>query len=128
MYTDSDVYKWIEAASWSIASNETSEQDKSKFRGQIESLTADIVAAQEPSGYLNTYYVGEKAHLRFTEMTRSHEGYCLGHLIRPQLRITVRQAAARSWRRQSDMQITWWRTSAQRNAPFSQVIPNWKWR
>ena len=81
VYTDSDVYKWIEAASWAIASNETSEQDKSKFRSQIESLTAEIVAAQEPSGYLNTYYVGEKAHLRFTEMTRSHEGYCLGHLI-----------------------------------------------
>ena len=81
VYTDSDVYKWIEAASWALASNETPETDKTKFRSQIESLISDIAAAQEPSGYLNTYYVGEKAHLRFTEMTRSHEGYCLGHLI-----------------------------------------------
>ena len=81
VYTDSDVYKWIEAASWAIASNETSASDKQKFRSEIESLTADIVAAQEPSGYLDTYYQGDKAHLRFTEMTRSHEGYCLGHLI-----------------------------------------------
>ncbi|MBV9081732.1 MAG: glycoside hydrolase family 127 protein, partial [Acidobacteriaceae bacterium] len=81
VYTDSDVYKWIEAAAWAIASNETSAADKDKFRVEIESLASDIVAAQEPSGYLNTYYSGDKAHLRFTEMTRSHEGYCLGHLI-----------------------------------------------
>jgi uncharacterized protein len=81
VYTDSDAYKWIEAASWAIASNETSEADKQKFRQQIESMISDITAAQEPSGYLNTYYVGDKAHLRFTELVRSHEDYCLGHLI-----------------------------------------------
>ena len=81
LYTDSDVYKWIEAASWAIASNETSAPDKEKFRTEIQSLTSDIVAAQEPSGYLNTYYQGDKVHLRFTELTRSHEDYCLGHLI-----------------------------------------------
>ncbi|MFL6354015.1 MAG: glycoside hydrolase family 127 protein [Bryobacteraceae bacterium] len=81
LYTDSDLYKWIEAASWAIASNETSDFDKQKLRGEIQSLISDIVAAQEPSGYLDTYYVGDKARLRFTELTRSHEGYCLGHLI-----------------------------------------------
>ncbi|HEX4750305.1 MAG TPA: beta-L-arabinofuranosidase domain-containing protein [Bryobacteraceae bacterium] len=81
VYTDSDAYKWIEAASWALASNETSEAEKQKLGQQVESLIADIVAAQEPSGYLNTYYVGDKAHLRFTELVRSHEDYCLGHLI-----------------------------------------------
>lgn len=81
LYTDSDLYKWIEAAAWALASNETSAADKQKLRGDIESLTTHILAAQEPSGYLNTYYVGDKARLRFTELTRSHEGYCLGHLL-----------------------------------------------
>ncbi len=81
LYTDSDLYKWIEAASWAIASNETSDSDKQKFRGQIDSLASDIIAAQEPSGYLNTYYVADKVRLRFTELTRSHEDYCLGHLL-----------------------------------------------
>src|SRR4051794_24054944 len=70
LYTDSDLYKWIEAASWAIASNETSDFDKQKLRGEIQSLISDIVAAQEPSGYLNTYYVGDKTRLRFTELTR----------------------------------------------------------
>lgn len=81
VYTDSDLYKWIEAASWALASPDTSDFDKQKFRGEIDSLISDIVAAQEPSGYLDTYYVGDKARLRFTELTRSHEDYCLGHLI-----------------------------------------------
>ncbi len=81
VYTDSDVYKWMEAASWAIASNETSPADKDKLRSDIETLIPIITGAQDPDGYLNTYYQGDKAHLRFTEMTRSHEGYCLGHLL-----------------------------------------------
>ncbi|MBV9157139.1 MAG: glycoside hydrolase family 127 protein, partial [Acidobacteriaceae bacterium] len=85
VYTDSDLYKWIEAASWAIASNETPDADKQKLRGDVQSLINTIAAAQEPSGYLNTYYVGDKVHLRFTELTRSHEDYCLGHLIQAAL-------------------------------------------
>lgn len=81
LYTDSDLYKWIEAAAWALASNETSDADKQTLSGDIESLTSHIVAAQDPSGYLNTYFVGDKARLRFTDLVHSHEGYCLGHLI-----------------------------------------------
>lgn len=81
VYTDSDLYKWIEAASWALASNETPDADKQQLRGDIESLASHILAAQEPSGYLNTYFVGDKAHLRFTDLVHSHEDYCLGHLI-----------------------------------------------
>jgi DUF1680 family protein len=81
LYTDSDLYKWIEAASWALASNETSNADKQKLHSDIDTLTGYIVAAQEPSGYLNTYFVGDKAHLRFTDLPHSHEDYCLGHLI-----------------------------------------------
>ena len=81
LYTDSDLYKWMEGASWAIASNETSDADKARFRSQMDGLISDVLAAQEPSGYLNTYYVGDKVRFRFTELTRSHEDYCLGHLI-----------------------------------------------
>src|SRR5207253_3377690 len=51
LYTDSDLYKWIEAASWAIASTDTSDFNKQKFRGESESLNSDIIAAHEPSGY-----------------------------------------------------------------------------
>ena len=81
LYTDSDLYKWIEAAAWAIESNETAGVDKVALRNQVDSLISDIVAAQEPSGYLNTYFVGDKVRLRFTDLVHSHEDYCLGHLL-----------------------------------------------
>jgi hypothetical protein len=81
LYTDSDLYKWMEAASWALASNETSDTSRAQLKGDLDSLIGHVIAAQEPSGYLNTYYTADKVHLRFTELTRSHEDYCLGHLI-----------------------------------------------
>ncbi len=72
LYTDSDLYKWMEAAAWA---------NDPKLNAKIDELTGIILAAQEPSGYLNTYYVDDRVKLRFTEMTRSHELYCLGHLL-----------------------------------------------
>jgi DUF1680 family protein len=79
--SDADLYKWIEAAAWALASNETSPEQKAVLRGDIDSLVSHIVAAQDPSGYLNTFFVGDKAHLRFTDLVHSHEDFCLGHLL-----------------------------------------------
>jgi DUF1680 family protein len=76
LYTDSDLYKWMEAAAFVLQSDENP-----KLQATLDRLIGEVVAAQEPSGYLNTYYVGDRAALRFTEMQRSHELYCLGHLI-----------------------------------------------
>jgi DUF1680 family protein len=76
VYTDSDLYKWMEAVAYVLAS-----ADRPALRAMIDKLIDEVVAAQEPSGYLNTYYVGDRAPLRFTEMHRSHELYCLGHLL-----------------------------------------------
>ncbi|MCX6622595.1 MAG: glycoside hydrolase family 127 protein, partial [Acidobacteria bacterium] len=55
--------------------------DNLQLRATLDRLIGDVVAAQEPSGYLNTWYVEERAKLRFTEMHGSHELYCLGHLL-----------------------------------------------
>jgi len=76
LYTDSDIYKWIEAAAFVLQS-----EDRPQLRAQIDALVEEIVAAQEPSGYLNTYYVDERAKLRWSEMQRGHELYCLGHML-----------------------------------------------
>ncbi|HCC56529.1 MAG TPA: hypothetical protein DEQ47_04580, partial [Solibacterales bacterium] len=80
VYTDSDLYKWIEAAAFVLQSGDRP-QLRATLLATIDRLIDDILAAQEPSGYLNTYYQGDKAALRFTEMHRSHELYCLGHLL-----------------------------------------------
>ncbi len=76
LYTDSDVYKWMEAAAFVLQSG-----DDPQLRSTFDRLTDDILGAQEPSGYLNTYWSGELASKRFTEMDRGHELYCLGHLL-----------------------------------------------
>lgn len=76
LYTDSDLYKWIEAAAFALESG-----DRPELRATVDRLTGEILAAQEPGGYLNTYYVDDRVSLRFTEMQRSHELYCLGHLL-----------------------------------------------
>jgi len=80
-FSDADLYKWIEAAAWALASNETSDSDKQKLRGDIDSLTNTILAAQEPSGYLNTYFVGDRLHLRLTDLVHSQEDYCLAQFL-----------------------------------------------
>ena len=76
LYTDSDVYKWIEAVAFVLQSG-----DRPDLRAKVDSLTGEILAAQEPSGYLNTYWVEDRAAQRFTQQTRGHELYCLGHLL-----------------------------------------------
>jgi DUF1680 family protein len=76
LYTDSDLYKWMEATAFVLQSG-----DDPKLRAQFEQYTGIIAAAQEPSGYLNTYWSEERTAKRFTEMHRSHELYCMGHLL-----------------------------------------------
>jgi DUF1680 family protein len=76
LYTDSDLYKWMEAVAFVLQT-----EDHPQLHATMESLIDEIAAAQEPSGYLNTYYVEDRKDKRFTEMYRSHELYCLGHLL-----------------------------------------------
>lgn len=76
LFTDSDLYKWIEAAAWSLHV-----KDDPKLRATIDRLNAEILAAQEPSGYLNTYFVEERVKERFKRMQTGHELYCLGHML-----------------------------------------------
>jgi len=78
VYSDSDVYKWTEAVGFALQSG-----DIPDLRATTEKVIDVVVAAQEPSGYLNTYYVGDKASLRMTVQTQTmgHELYNIGHLL-----------------------------------------------
>ncbi len=81
LYTDSDIYKWMEAVAFVLQSGDQPPANQTKLRAEFDRLTGIILAAQEPSGYLNTYWSEERAPKRFTEMYRSHELYCMGHLL-----------------------------------------------
>lgn len=75
-YWDSDLAKWIEAASYSLFH----EPDK-RVEGQIDSIVDDFEMMQEEDGYLNTYFTVVEPGKRWTNTYRMHELYCAGHLI-----------------------------------------------
>ncbi len=74
-WEDSDVYKVIEGAAYCLAHERDPE-----LEATVDDLVAKIAAAQEPDGYLDTFYtLGDHAN-RWTDDTK-HETYCAGHLI-----------------------------------------------
>ncbi len=75
-FNDSDVYKWLEAASWVLASRPDTELER-----LVDQVIEVVGAAQLADGYLDNFYLGERNALRWTELTRTHELYCAGHLI-----------------------------------------------
>ena len=78
VFSDSDVYKWTEAVGFVLQSG-----DRPELRASAEKLIDEVVAVQEPSGYLNTYYQDDRKSLRMLPQTQStgHELYNLGHML-----------------------------------------------
>jgi uncharacterized protein len=75
-YNDSDVYKWLEAAAYALATESDPELERT-----VDVVIGEIAAAQSSDGYLNTYFTFERAAERWENLTRMHQLYCAGHLI-----------------------------------------------
>ncbi len=76
VFQDSDGYKWLEAVAYAL----TLERDPALERLADEAIDL-IAAAQQPDGYLNTYYTVVCPGERFRNLVEGHELYCAGHLI-----------------------------------------------
>lgn len=76
IFWDSDVGKWIEAASYALHFRRDPQVE-----AQIEAITDALEAAQAPDGYLNTWYLGRDPDNRWTNLRDNHELYCAGHLL-----------------------------------------------
>ena len=76
IFWDSDVAKWLEAASYSLAT-----YPDPALEAQVDEVIRLIVAAQQPDGYLNTYFTVVEPEKRWTNLRDWHELYCAGHLI-----------------------------------------------
>lgn len=76
IFQDSDVYKWLEAVSYSLVNHPDP---------VLESLADEVIdlieKAQSEDGYLNTYFQILKPELKYRTLYFSHELYCAGHLI-----------------------------------------------
>jgi uncharacterized protein len=78
VYSDSDIYKWMEAVGFALQSGPMPE-----LCATTDEMIRQVVAAQEPGGYLNTYFVESKRGDRMLPKTQTggHELYCIGHLL-----------------------------------------------
>ncbi|MCX8064691.1 MAG: glycoside hydrolase family 127 protein [Candidatus Hydrogenedentes bacterium] len=74
-FEDSDVYKVIEGAGYWLALT----RDPA-LENQIDEIINLIECAQQPDGYLNTFFTLVKPDKRWTN-DEEHETYCAGHLF-----------------------------------------------
>ncbi|ODT76585.1 MAG: hypothetical protein ABS76_30650 [Pelagibacterium sp. SCN 64-44] len=76
VFWDSDVGKWIEAASYALAHRRDAD-----IEAKIEAAIDDLEKAQAPDGYLNCWYLGREPDKRWTNLRDNHEMYNAGHLL-----------------------------------------------
>jgi hypothetical protein len=78
VFADTDPYKWLEGAAFFLQSG-----DYPELRRWADEWIDEIVAAQEPNGYLSTFFVGERLKDRLTpaSLDWGHEDYNLGHML-----------------------------------------------
>lgn len=76
IFWDSDVYKWIEAGAYALATGRDA---------QLEKLFDDVIdliaGAQQKDGYLNVHFTVVEPGKRWTNLRDCHELYCAGHLF-----------------------------------------------
>lgn len=76
VFQDSDFAKWIEAVGYIL--QQYSDAALEKIADEAIEL---VCGAQQPDGYLDTFYIINDISKRFTNLRDHHELYCLGHLI-----------------------------------------------
>ncbi len=75
-WQDSDLAKWIEAASYRLATHPDAALD-----AELDRLIATLAKAQGADGYLNTYFQLVEPQNRWANLRDCHELYVAGHMI-----------------------------------------------
>lgn len=73
-FDDSDVYKALEGMAYSLINHPDPE-----LEAKCDEWIDKFAAAQQPDGYINTYYTLTGLDKRWTDMDK-HEMYCAGHM------------------------------------------------
>ncbi|MCL2388159.1 MAG: glycoside hydrolase family 127 protein, partial [Defluviitaleaceae bacterium] len=76
VFQDSDVAKWLEAVAYALTVKTDPELEKN-----ADEIIALIGRAQEPDGYLNTFFSVKEPHHKWQNLLECHELYCSGHMI-----------------------------------------------
>ena len=76
VFYESDLSKWLEAVSYSLATHPDPTLD-----ALADEVIAFIASFQQPDGYLNIWFTQVEPERRWTNLRDWHELYCAGHLI-----------------------------------------------
>ncbi|HSM45603.1 MAG TPA: beta-L-arabinofuranosidase domain-containing protein [Acidimicrobiia bacterium] len=76
VFTDSDVYKLMEAAAWEHGRSGSTDANE-----RFTALAEVIAPVQEPDGYLNTVFGRPGQPSRYSDLEWGHELYCFGHML-----------------------------------------------
>ena len=87
------MYKWLEAVAWELDRLDDGEDG---FRSDADQAISLVQKAQDPNGYLNSWFQLRAPDARFTDLAAAHELYCAGHLFE----------AASAWGRLGDERLS----------------------
>ena len=76
VFWESDIAKWIEATSYSLATH-----PDAQLEACVDEAIAFMLTLQQPDGYLNLWFTQVEPEKRWTNLRDYHELYCAGHLI-----------------------------------------------
>ena len=75
VFQDSDLWKWVEVAAYALAA-----RPDEALEHRADELIELAARAQQPDGYLDTYYIINGLDKRFTNLRDNHELYVAGHM------------------------------------------------
>lgn len=75
-FSDSEVYKYLEALAWEIGRT-----DDADLEARFRAVVTRVAAAQQIDGYLGTRFGRRGQAARWSDLEWGHELYCAGHLF-----------------------------------------------
>lgn len=76
VFQDSDVAKWLEAVAYAL-----SIKPDPQLEQRADAVIQIIAKAQQPDGYLDTYFIIKEPQRRWQNLQECHELYCAGHMM-----------------------------------------------
>lgn len=76
VFQDSDVAKWLEGVAYSLVLHPDPALEK-----RADDIIAVIEKAQQPDGYLDTYFILKEPEHKWQNLQECHELYCAGHMM-----------------------------------------------
>lgn len=76
VFQDSDLAKWLEGVAYSLVIKPDQELER-----WADDIIDVIEKAQQPDGYLNTYFTVKEPEHRWQNLLECHELYCAGHMM-----------------------------------------------